>query len=125
MRTAEMLIAAAGPFSNLLLAILSLLLVVLFSGLQIGVTGEHPPVVLLLHFVTLNVALLVFNMIPVPPLDGSKVLYALLPDQVARRYEEVATRYSMLVLFGIIFLGASFISIPVLWIVEILQTIIL
>ncbi|MBL92781.1 MAG: peptidase M50 [Myxococcales bacterium] len=125
LRTAEMLIAAAGPASNLLLAILSLILVAVLSKLEIGVSGEHPPVVLLLHFVTLNVALLVFNMIPVPPLDGSKVLYAFLPGEMAEKYEAVASSMSMIVLFVIIFMGAHFISIPVLWIVGVLQTIIL
>ena len=125
LRTAEMLVAAAGPASNLLLAILSMLLVALLVQFNVGVAGDNPPVVLLLHFVTLNIALLVFNMIPVPPLDGSKVLYALLPNETARKYEEMASSFSMIALFVIIFFGAQFISIPVLWIVGILETVIL
>ena len=52
-----------------------MLLVALSVQFNVGVAGDNPPVVLLLHFVTPNIALLVFNMIPVP-LDGSKVLYA-------------------------------------------------
>ncbi len=120
-----MLVAAAGPASNLVLAILSMMLVAVLVQLNIGVAGDNPPVVLLLHFVTLNIALLVFNMIPIPPLDGSKVLYALLPSETARKYEETASRLNMIALFVIIFFGAQFISIPVLWIVGILETVIL
>ena len=111
--------------SNLVLAVLTLLLVAVLVRLQIGVSGANPPVTLLLHFVTLNVALLVFNLIPVPPLDGSKVIYALLPSELARKYEAVASRLSMTVLFVVIFMGAHFISIPVIWIVNVLRTLIL
>lgn len=76
------LIAAAGPLSNLGLAIISALLLHVDTG---GFLGEA-----LLTFTTINIALFVFNLVPIPPLDGSRVLYAIAPEglqEVMRRLE--------------------------------------
>lgn len=91
------LLAIAGPLSNLALAFLGALLVNLvapgsFFGQVLGL------------FVFLNVALFVFNMVPIPPLDGSRVLYAFSPDPV-RRVLEAIEPYGFFVIFGLIFLG--------------------
>lgn len=78
------LMAAAGPAANLLLATLSGLLI-RFSGLM-AVQGVAEP--LLIMFV-LNVLLFAFNLLPVPPLDGSAMLPALMSESWAERYRDV------------------------------------
>ena len=90
------LVAAAGPLSNILIAaILSILLRFgLFSGVAVplGVT-----------IVLINIVLGIFNLVPVAPLDGSKILFALLPYSL-RHVEEFMLRYQLaIVLFLIIF----------------------
>ncbi len=100
-------VALAGPASNMILAFLSGMVIRfinanlgLFSGSLIGISFAHMMVLSL----QINLALAVFNMLPVPPLDGSKVLYGLLPPQ----YEHMAynlERYGPGILFGLILLG--------------------
>ena len=99
------LTALAGPMSNLLLAAILLLLArLLWAAAPDGIGWA-----LLLRFLILSaqlsVGLGVFNLIPLPPLDGSKVLFSLLPDRAylsLMRYE----RYGFLVLYALIFFGA-------------------
>lgn len=95
------LVALTGPVSNLLLAIVLLFLYgVLYIPLMNGKVGEVV-LELLMTGGYLSCALAVFNMIPIPPLDGSKVLFSFLPDEIYRkilRYE----RYFMILLFALV-----------------------
>lgn len=99
------LTALAGPASNFLFAFLALLgcKAVLFQAPD-TVFWEYAFVFLRL-LATLNVGLGVFNLIPISPLDGSKVLFALLPD---RAYEKLMyyERYGFFLLYALIFFGA-------------------
>lgn len=96
--------AAAGPVSNFLLAWLSMILykVVLYSGLA----GRVSPLAMFLYdMVVMNLSLAVFNLIPVPPFDGSRIALLFLPERLyfkAMRYE----RYIMLAVLALVFLGA-------------------
>ncbi len=74
MKHGVLLTAIAGPVSNLVLALIAAVLFAFASGNE---AAQH----LLVIMVTLNVTLFLFNMLPVPPLDGSKVAYGLLPDR--------------------------------------------
>jgi Zn-dependent protease len=91
------LIAAAGPFINLVLAVISLFLTTFV------VDGTILSQFLLASF-SINVALFVFNLIPIPPLDGSRVLYAFAPDGL-RRFMEQVEPYGLFVVFGLILVG--------------------
>lgn len=90
------LVAVAGPLSNFLMA--------LFVGLYLrfisvsGVTGRF-----LLQFVMVNLAFFIFNMIPVPPLDGSRVLYAALPASMQDIMDKIE-KYGLIVVFGFLIL---------------------
>src|SRR3989344_1765966 len=74
----EVLVAGAGPAVNIFLALL-------FS-LLIRVVGESPMTELFVLIVYINLLLALFNLIPLPPLDGSKVLSGILPGPFARAY---------------------------------------
>lgn len=95
--------AAAGPVSNLLLAWASMILykVVIYSGLA----RVLPPLMLFGYdMVVMNLSLAVFNLIPVPPFDGSRIVLLFLPQRLyfkAMRYE----RYIMLAVLLLVFLG--------------------
>ena len=67
-----------------------------------------PPLVfeLLLSFVIYNVGLAVFNMIPVPPLDGSNLLFRVMSPQQAWRWRPVLQQYGFIIILAVIFLGS-------------------
>src|SRR5688572_480967 len=91
------LLAVAGPLSNLVLAFFAAVLSnFATAGSLIGQVLEV--------FVILNVALFVFNLVPIPPLDGSRVLYAFAPDSV-RRVLEAIEPFGFFVIFGLILIG--------------------
>jgi Zn-dependent protease len=85
-----MIIAAAGPASTLVLAVVAAMVWRVLSGG--GMDAQATPAVVitvLQRALVINVLLAVFNMIPVPPLDGGNVLAGLLPLPVARQYDRL------------------------------------
>ena len=98
------LVAAAGPASNLTLAIAAALLLSVFpiSPMRIGEPNVSVPLAAILsNAVRLNVLLAVFNMIPIPPLDGGNVLAGLLPYNLAVTFNQVRP-YGFLLLYALI-----------------------
>ncbi len=97
-----MITALAGPLTNFSLALVG---GVLFHGFALLGT---PLALLACKFLVLfcmtNVTLGVFNLIPIPPLDGSRVLYGLLPGRWAEEYLSIE-RYGIFILFGLLWLG--------------------
>jgi Zn-dependent protease len=71
-----------------------------------GLAREIPAIVLqvLVLFILINIVLMVFNLFPIPPLDGSKVLFAFLPPQVAWRWRPMLEQYGFILLLIIFFL---------------------
>jgi Zn-dependent protease len=95
-------VAIAGPAMNIALAIVSAIL--LRIALTQGLTAESPFVQVLMSSVYLNAILAVFNMLPLPPLDGSKVVAPFLPIELARPYLAFE-RFGMLILLLLVFVA--------------------
>jgi len=100
-------VAFAGPAINLILAALGAALLKVTLVLQAHL-GQHT-VQALMHILQygmfINVFLAVFNLIPIPPLDGGRVLTALLPVQAAMKYDLFIGRFGMWIVFGLILTG--------------------
>ena len=95
------IIAVAGPLSNILLAFLGVVLYIVLSTLGLI---DISVVQILRQFIFLNIALAVFNMIPLEPLDGFKVVAGLLPGHLALQWHETA-RYGIYVLLILLITG--------------------
>ena len=114
MRKGHMLVAAAGPVSNLILGVVfAVALVVLIRTGAIETSRDFLYNILVLG-VELNVLLAVFNFIPIPPLDGSKVASFGLPGDLGERYDRVVGPYGFLILMLLLMTGAfSYIAGPI------------
>ncbi len=115
-------ISAAGPASNLMVAAFSLLAILLLKTASPGVAdflrfslvgrgglprGFYPIeglTLILFYGVLVNIYLAVFNLIPVPPLDGSGVLMGILSDEAARKFDRLRP-YGFLIVMALIYLG--------------------
>jgi len=103
-RTDYVLVAAAGPASNLLLALVAsaVMAVMPWESLLTGSRDVATPLFTLLsRALTLNVLLAVFNMLPIPPLDGGNVLAGLLPRPMAMRYDALVRPYGFMLLYAL------------------------
>lgn len=101
-RKGTLMVSLAGPASNIILAIL----LTLFFGLFIRFSGSYNMVVqqLFVSAISINLVLAVFNLFPIPPLDGSKILMSLFPSRFEHTFREVE-RYSFVILILLVFLG--------------------
>ncbi len=113
------LVGIAGPLTNLVLAVVAGLWIRFVVGIDTGVSYD-----ILLTFMVVNLSLFVFNLIPFPPLDGSRVLYAFAPESIQdfmRSIERMGI-FAIVVLYLIVF---NFLAPFIVFIIEGLSSFIL
>ena len=98
----EAIVALAGPLSNLILAAAAAIPFRIIVAADIQVPSIV--ITILLTFISINILLMVFNLVPIPPLDGSKVLYAFLSPKAAWTVRPFLDRYGFIILLVAIFL---------------------
>lgn len=108
MSKGNVIVSAAGPASNILLALAAA--IGLGLSMRFGWSSEAAADFMQRMFI-LNIGLAVFNMLPIPPLDGSHVLHGLLPRHAAAAYERIFP-YAPMLLLGVLFLGRGLIRWP-------------
>lgn len=95
------LVAVSGPLVNLVLAFIAFGAAVIFNPDQASILGK-----ILYYATVVNLGFFVFNMLPLPPLDGSRVLYALAPDFI-RRGMEAIERFGVWVILVVVLLASQ------------------
>ena len=103
------LVAIAGPLTNFVIAFLAFGIgvlsgVITSQGVEATLVGQ-----IIMLTMSVNLGFFVFNMLPIPPLDGSRVLYAFAPETV-RRGMEMIERYGVMVVFAIVLIASPVIS---------------
>jgi len=100
-----MLVAVAGPFANLLMAILWAIVMKISYWLAVDYAWIGVPLIYMAGAgISINILLLILNLLPIPPLDGGRILAGLLPVQIAVKYESVE-RYGLLIMIGLLISG--------------------
>lgn len=111
-RRGDVIVSAAGIATNLVLVVVAIVLTIVLGLVSdaLGVTGILAPVQRMIAWgIWLNLLLAFFNLIPIPPLDGSHLLYHALPPRLGLRYRQVG-RFGIGVLLVVVFVapGALF-----------------
>jgi Zn-dependent protease len=107
-RRGDIIVSLAGVAANLVIALLCTVLIAVFGLLARTASALGPTVgilqVMMIWGVTINLGLIAFNLIPIPPLDGSHVMKHLLPPAWSLRYQEIS-RYGFIILILLLSFG--------------------
>lgn len=114
-RWGEVIVAAAGPASNILIAAVFGLLIRFSEVLNLPSSFVELSMVVVL----MNIVLAVFNLMPIPPLDGSKILFGFFPQKTIK-IRDFFNKYSLVVLLIFIFFLWQYLNPLIFWIVQIL-----
>jgi Zn-dependent protease len=113
----DILVSLAGVASNLLLAFIFAFLLVGILWLQRSMPAQadwwEPMGRMFGYGITINLVLMVFNLVPIPPLDGSHVFYYLLPPELGARYRSLGM-YGIFLVLGFLYLGGFRLLAPVI-----------
>ena len=101
-RTSMAIVAAAGPVSNLLMAAIAAVFFRLGVVSFTQTSSALSPSLLLSEFIWINLILAFFNLIPIPPLDGSKILFAILPGELVYRLRPLE-QFGFIILMAVVF----------------------
>ena len=107
-RKGMVIVAAFGPLMNLLIAVIAGLCIRFYAPshpfwlASSTVSGDFAQ-----DFLLFNLSLMFFNLLPLYPLDGSKILSGLMPEEMARQFDRFGAQYGSFILLGLIFLGGN------------------
>ncbi len=101
-RMGPALVAMAGPMANIIMVVI-FGLILRFIYPVLGLTESNALFQFLFVLITLNAVLAIFNLIPVPPLDGSKLLFAFLPPSM-ENVKTYFTQYGFIIIIGLLFI---------------------
>ena len=106
-KAALLLVSIAGPLANLFLAILAAIPLRLhLIPIQMTSSNVLPtPFIFLYYFLFTNLGLMIFNLLPIPPLDGHEILNFLLPADLAARWESFSSQYGMYLLIALLMIA--------------------
>jgi len=111
-RWGEVLVAFAGPLANFVSAFLSVLLLKYFPFSYLPISLSEPLVLIFKYSVFINVAFGIFNLLPIPPLDGSKILEAFLPYNLYLKFKELEPYGPIILLILVISPVLNWILVP-------------
>ncbi len=114
------LTALAGPLSNLIVAFIGIIILRLLYSFSGVVIWEYTKGMILQYafvwFTVINISLAVFNLIPVPPLDGSKIMAAFIPDRILYKISEFMNKYGFIITIAFIALiYSNVLDAPLSW----------
>lgn len=104
---AEPLIAFSGPLSNLFVALIFGLII---RGLVSANLYTSPLISIFGFVVLINISLAIFNLIPIPPLDGSKILFSVLPTDLKHKFHQISETYGLLIILAVVIFLPNIIS---------------
>ena len=108
-KSANMVIAFAGPLSNIIMCLISCIILAIYivfgSGLITPDNFFFPLTALIQDFILINAILAIFNLLPLPPLDGAAVVGGFLPDDLGEKYEEFIAPYGLFILLFLFWTG--------------------
>jgi Zn-dependent protease len=109
-RNGDLIVSLAGPASNVVMAVLGAFLIRVL--VQFDAVQELPYQVGagLYYFVAFNILLAIFNLLPVPPLDGSALLFRFLSPQQAWKLRPILAQYGFIILIGFLLLAGRYLS---------------
>jgi len=124
-RRGDIIVSLAGIAANLILAVIATAVLLLLIPLGRALPGLATPIGILgamaEYGIVINLVLALFNLIPIPPLDGSHVLYHLLPPRLGARYRELG-RFGMLIVIALVVFvpgGLRILFAPVSWVMRV------
>jgi Zn-dependent protease len=108
-RLGMLLTALAGPGTNFILAVVFAMIIHMLSSLEFSAGGMAEKIIVPTYLIAqagvfVNLILGIFNLVPIPPLDGSNILAYFLPPQLAYKYMSLS-RYGFIILIGLILVG--------------------